>query len=120
MARIKELKKIQRQVNTTIKQFNQNLLEDELWKGRFIIKQIARYDKRYHDGSGYTSSYVFKFKDLKTNKVAVYPYCLIYLNDKFLPYQIFEDLNNFIVTICNVWAEEPAPSIKDTTIYRER
>ena len=120
MARIKELKKIQRQVNTIIKSFNQNILKDELWKGRFIIRQIQRYDMRWYDGSGYISNYLFEFKDLKTGRTEKSPFYQIYHNDDFFAYNVFKKLNNFIVMTCNVWSEEPAPSIKDTTVYRER
>lgn len=118
MKKNKELKKIQHRANKEIREINKILLEDDLWKGRFYIKQINRIDRFYSDHSGYSILFIFEIKDLKTNlsKNIYYHMNSGYANIRF-SWGLFEEINEFIVTDCEVWKSEDDPRA-DKTIYR--
>ena len=60
------VKKVQRRVNALIKRQNQTLAEDELWLGRFYIRQLRRDVWKFEDGSGACVSFLFEMVDKKT------------------------------------------------------
>ena len=46
-------KKHQRRINRYVRMMNENLRNDPLWKGRFVVSQVGpTYFKQYEDGSG--------------------------------------------------------------------
>lgn len=46
-------KKHQRRINRYVRMINENLRNDPLWKGRFVVSQVGpTYFKQYEDGSG--------------------------------------------------------------------
>lgn len=118
MANFKERKRKQRKVNKNIKYVNQKIKDDNLWKGRFQIKQIRDYytpcPKQY-DGSDWGPFYVtVEFIDKKTKKKQYI--LLYYLNDIHFINSLFVHLNSFIVAYCNVWKEKPSP-YEQTEVY---
>lgn len=114
----KELKKIQHYVNYHVKRANNNILNDNLWNGRFLVKQVERIDRRYEDCSGYYCNFYFEFVDLKTGQKGEFFDWHIHNDSIFFPAHLFEALNNFIVNDCKVW-ELDNPR-KDKTIYRTK
>ena len=46
-------KKHQRRINRYVRMINENLSNDPLWKGRFVVSQVGpTYFRQYEDGSG--------------------------------------------------------------------
>ena len=116
----KELKKLQRAVNKYVQELNDNILNDDLWRGRFIAKQVNRYDYRYEDGSGYYFTIKLEFKDLKTGQTKIF-YETIYSASNFFMASLFNLMNDFIVKDCDVWSKETTQELKnDKTIYRRK
>lgn len=122
MRKNKELKKLQRAVNKYIQELNDSILNDDLWRGRFIVRQVNRYDYRFEDGSGYYFTLKLEFKDLKTGQtkfsyMSLYSDAvLILIRNKF-----FILMNDFIVKDCDVWSKETTQELKnDKTIYRRK
>lgn len=114
MACFKDRKKQQRKLNKTIKEVNQRMKDDSLWRGRFQIKQLrSDYRPFPRDYCDYGDFYVeLEFVDKKTGKTKrswCYPLAL-------LENRIYELLNDFIVIYCDVWSEKPSPS-EQTEVY---
>nr|DAG72078.1 MAG TPA: hypothetical protein [Caudoviricetes sp.] len=119
MTKNKELKKLQRAVNKYIQELNDNILNDDLWRGRFIAKQVNRYDYRYEDGSGYYFTIKLEFKDLKTGQTKIFYETIILL--QAIRSKFFSLMNDFIVKDCDVWSKETTQELKnDKTIYRRK
>ena len=59
-------KKIQRKVNKIVRKLNKQIEDDELWKGRFYIRQVKRYMKPFDDMSGVDDAFLFEMYDKKT------------------------------------------------------
>lgn len=120
MTKNKELKKLQRAVNKYIQELNDNILNDDLWRGRFIAKQVNRYDYRYEGGSGYYFTIKLEFKDLKTGQTKIF-YETIYSASSFFMASLFNLMNDFIVKDCDIWSKETTQELKnDKTIYRRK
>lgn len=120
MTKNKELKKLQRAANKYVQKLNDNILNDDLWRGRFIVRQVNRYDYRYGDGSGYCFTIKLEFKDLKTEQTKII-YETIYLASSFFMASLFSLMNDFIVKDCDVWSKETTQELKnDKTIYRRK
>ena len=112
-------KKIQRKVNKIVRKLNKQIEDDELWKGRFYVRQVNRYMKPYDDRSGIDNAFLFRFYDRKTGKNALskdwYSY---YVLSTFCKLAL--GMNDFIVNVCKVWEEEPKPSVDNAVDYRKR
>lgn len=117
------VKKVQRRVNALITRYNRTLEEDELWLGRFYIKQLFREVYRFEDGSGVSVIFLFEMVDKKTG---IRDVCR--LNDFELrvhekknnggSWKLWESLNDFIIKKVNVWEEVPAPDYRTAVDYR--
>lgn len=114
MACFKDRKKQQRKVNKIIKEANQRMKEDSLWRGRFQIKQLrSDYRPFSSDYCDYGDFYVeLEFIDKKTGKIKRHWYHTLSLFENY----IYAQLNNFIVVYCNVWSEKPSPR-EQTEVY---
>ena len=66
------LKKRQRKVNRTIRAINKCLAEDDVWKGRFEIKQFDRSWYVFEDGSGAVLNVYVEVYDKLTGKRMAY------------------------------------------------
>ena len=100
---MKVLKKRQRKINARVKMFNKNIEQDELWKGRFYMRQVARKVYYYEDGS-FSLNVTLRIIDKQTG----------YWDDmRFSEFQIdwgwkhFEWVNAFIIEGVKVWDEHP-------------
>lgn len=119
MTKNKELKKLQRAVNKYVQELNDNILNDDLWRGRFIVRQVNRYDYSYGDGSGYYFTIKLEFKDLKTGQTKIFYETIILL--QAIRSKFFNLMNDFIVKDCDVWSKETTQELKnDKTIYRRK
>ena len=114
MACFKDRKKQQRKLNKIIKEANQRMKDDSLWRGRFQIKQLrSDYRPFPRDYSDYGNFYAeLEFVDKKTGKTK---------RSWYHPFSLFENhiyglLNDFIVSYCDVWSEKPSPS-EQTEVY---
>jgi hypothetical protein len=111
----REIKRIQRGVNHKVRAMNRNLMNDELWKGRFVISQTNRRVWAYSDGSGYDMRVELIIKDKQTG---------IYAKEWFDVYALtygwrsWSWINDFIVYSVDVWKEKPK---RETSIdWRDR
>jgi hypothetical protein len=67
----KFLKKIQRRINSDIRNLNEGIKEDNVFKGRFSAKQVDRKTIPYHDGSGFSIIVFVQLKDNETGLTKV-------------------------------------------------
>lgn len=115
MACFKDRKKQQRKANKIIKEANQRMKDDSLWRGRFQIKQLRSDYCPFPRGDycDYGDFYVeLEFVDKKTGKTKrlwCYPLALF-------ENRIYALLNDFIVIYCDVWSEKPSPR-EQTEVY---
>lgn len=102
-------KKHQRALNKVIKNINHSLLQDDLWMGRFYIKQGSySYFYPYEDGSGWNLYVVLEMHDRLTGQKKeigdeVNHFCM------WNGSKLFWELNSFIVETCDVWRQDPRP-----------
>ena len=117
------VKKVQRRVNALIKRQNKALAEDELWLGRFYIRQLHRDIWKFEDGSGAMVSFLFEMADKKTGKRDIIRLDSYELRVAFKrgggSWKLFEALNDFIIKKVDVWHEDPVPSIWTPQDYRK-
>ena len=101
------VKKVQRRVNALIKRQNEALAEDELWLGRFYIRQLRRDVWKFEDGSGACVSFLFEIADKKTGKRDICRLDNYELRVAFKrgggSWILFEALNDFIIKKVDVW-----------------
>jgi hypothetical protein len=106
----------QRKLNRKIKELNRAIEEDELWKGRFVARQIKAQWEKFSDGSGGVLHVIIRMYDKKTG----------YYKDYLLDYAPYfrtinwnismEIANKFIVDDLKIWEyEEPYEIIEDYT-----
>lgn len=111
----KQIKKMQSKVNKVLHEVNAGVSADELWRGRFYVKQIDRRTGVWSDGSGVYMTVVLKFYDKKTNQAAI-AYCDV---SQFFANHMWLAMNNFIVEEIAVWENESRDEVyhKDKVIY---
>lgn len=105
----------QRAVNRVIRYINGSIKRDELWRGRFFIRQYESRFFRYEDGSGSQLLCVLRFYDHKTQK---YMDMCASSNQIFIHggLDIWSAMNYFITRRLNVWRNEDPRA--DKTDYR--
>ena len=98
-------KKHQRALNRVVKSLNEDLAKDELWRGRFFVRQVFSSWHAYEDKSGFFLVVILRFYDKKTNQ-----YRDVYNTANHFAawhgYWLFRKMNSFIVEDINVWANE--------------
>ena len=108
----KNRKTHQRKLNRYIKHLNQNIANDNLWKGRFYIRQKMAAFYIYEDQSGAELKVILEMHDRKTGKI-----CETYGTANALcrcnGYPLWEKMNWFIVEYIKVWDENPSPWEKE-------
>lgn len=111
----KQIKKEQSRVNKILREVNANVSADELWRGRFYVKQIDRRTRVWCDGSGIYMTVVLKFYDKKTHQAAI-AYCDV---SQFFASHMWLAMNSFIVEEIAVWDNESRDEVyhKDKTVY---
>ena len=62
----KNRKRHQREMNKIMRELNKNIEKDNLWKGRFYVRQITSQWREYEDKSGAELYVVLQFYDKET------------------------------------------------------
>lgn len=92
----------QRALNSVIKSLNKSIERDDLWRGRFFVRQVSAQWVRYEDGSGYSLHVVLKCCDRKTRQE------WFFRGDSNSlawggGYRIWREMNDFIIERVKVW-----------------
>ena len=112
----KRYKKLQKEINAKVRSANKSLINDELWKGRFVIRQSSINFINYEDNSGLFAIVSMRFIDKQTGLEK--RYTTDYFSDKIsFGYWLFNHMNDFIVKDVKVWNENPTREI--TKDYRK-
>lgn len=112
----KDMKVHQRKMNKMVRDLNENIRKDDLWQGRFTMKQVAAQREVYFDHSGAELWVVLEMKDRKTGHTKQ-------IRDTVNHYYMWNgghlwwEMNNFIVEDCGVWEENPTPN---SAKYKEK
>lgn len=101
----------QRRMNKFTRSLNQNIKNDDLWRGRFYVHQLNRERQVYEDHSGMEVWVTLEFVDKKTHKTKVVCNTVNYWTS--FPARLWWEMNNFIVDDVSVWSENPAPNSKE-------
>lgn len=112
----KSKRNLKRIVNKFIQAQNNNILKDDLWRGRFYVQMNEIQHRTYDDGSGNICYFRLTFTDLATGQQTTHWYDsadVLYGHG----WNIWCNLNDFIVKDCDVWASNPR---EDKTVYRRK
>ena len=101
-------KKTNLKVNNVIRNFNKTIEKDDLWRGRFYLRQVKKRFSYYDDYSGVHFNYLYEIVDKKTG---------IGKKEWFGQYEILGFyghgswklwcfVNDFIVKDIDVWGKE--------------
>lgn len=116
------VKKVQRRANALFREHNEGLKQDELWLGRFYMRQVRRDVVPFEDGSGAVVNFIVEFGDKKTGKRDLESFTNfdLHISDHkgYASWKLFWAMNDFIIKTCKVWDEEPRPSIHNALDYR--
>lgn len=108
----------QRKLNKLIKEVNKNIANDNLWRGRFEIRQKDAWFEKFLDGPGGILFTVLRLYDKKTQRFEDHDF-------RYAPYfsgnewHLFKITNSFIVDYIEVWKEDPRPD-KDIRDYTQQ
>jgi hypothetical protein len=102
-------KRAQKQINRHTRALNKNLLEDNLWRGRFYVHQVDANWEEFEDGSGGELRCWIEIRDKKTGL-----YHGFVISNYGTGWKLFEESNNFIVQDSGVWDDINAVK-NDTT-----
>lgn len=110
-------KKIQRHINSILREMNRSIERDELWLGRFYCQQRQIFWDMSEDGTYRYALLKVEFIDRKTGKT----FEKWFHKEDFMgsTWKIWEAMNSFIVEHCDVWNENPRPSIENPWDYRK-
>ena len=107
--RDKMRKKYQNYFNKKIKQMNKGVYDDNLWKGRFVFRQIAADWERFDDNSGGLLWVILRAYDKETDQYRDF-------GIETAPWRVSLDwhlamdvANKFIVDDIDAWHEEINP-----------
>ena len=101
-------KNYQRKFNWYIKKINKMMEEDNLWRGRFVVKQYWTELYKYDDNSGYNFYAAIYFVDKKTGRISNLVVDDWYMLLHSMSYGIMGKLNDFITKDCfdDTWANQ--------------
>lgn len=91
-------KKAQKKINKHTRALNKNLLEDNLWRGRFYVHQTDANWEEFEDGSGGELMVWIEIRDKKTGL-----YHGFVVSNYNTSWKLFEEGNRFIVEDSGVW-----------------
>jgi hypothetical protein len=112
-------KRHQRAMNQAIRKFNKSLEEDDLWLGRFVIRQDSADWVAYDDHSG-TELYVrLKFLDRATGRYYLDGDIVNRWITVFGMNRIWERMNWLITEHWNVWTERETLSLDEWREYNK-
>lgn len=117
-----KIKKYIRSANRVAKRMNDLMAEDDLWRGRFYVRQKKYWKKEYEDKSGLQVVFLYEFVDLKTGHKKEYWFDNFDLDDSGpFTYRFWRKMNDFIVEECDVWRKEGRDALySDKTVYRRK
>lgn len=100
-------KRHQRALNTAIQKINTSITNDELWQGRFYVRQ-SNYSQwiGYEDKSGYELYVILEFIDRTTGQVWEQGGNV---NHFLFGSRLFWLMNEFITEHTKVWETDPRP-----------
>ena len=113
----KSKRNLKRKIVKVTKDLNDNILHDELWRGRFYVTCGAIQYANYVDGSGTYGWVYLTFCDLATGQVSQAIFDDLDFT-MFNGYKVWERLNSFIVDDCDVWRDKDINVYEDKTVYR--
>lgn len=105
----------QRWFNQYCRYANKTMENDDLWLGRFCVKQRRTHMEWFDDKSGGLMYAEIVMRDKKTGITRVKWYSGLDMDWKF-----WWDFNNFIVDDCKVWEEEPDVRINRIDFRKEK
>ena len=110
-------KKIQRHINKVLRDMNKNIECDDLWLGRFYCYQTDIAFAMSEDGTYRYAAIGVEFKDRKSGKAMHH----VFRKEDFMghAWRVWERMNYFITEWCEVWNEDPRPSVKNPWDYRK-
>ena len=116
----KNKKRHQREINRLIREINKSIEKDDLWHGRFCIKQVDSPQWHvYEDKSGAEYFVHLKFIDKCTGRYWLQAETVNHWRGNFgNGWRIWNKMNWFIVEHCNVW-EEPLVKTRYYDAWRE-
>ena len=94
----------QRWFNQYCRYVNKTIENDDLWLGRFCIRQLETRMEWFEDKSGGLMHAYLEMRDKKTGRVRHRWYDGLDMCWKF-----WHDFNDFIINDCGVWNEIPDP-----------
>lgn len=106
-------KKAQANLNHIVRKINKDIQKDNLWLGRFEMRQIDCAWERFSDNSGGMLYVVFRCYDKKTKYYKDYPFDFVAPKEIGMTWHLYNIINKFIVDDTNVWAQTPNPRDKD-------
>lgn len=114
--KFKYKKKLQRQLNKIVKNANAAVARDNLWRGRFELRQMADTYESYSDHSGGCLYVRIRALDKKTNEFC--DFYMEYHSPIFGWYEVSRIINDFIIDFCKVWETEDRNELyNDNTDY---
>ena len=116
--RDKRREKLQREVNKKVNDFNINIKNDPLWKGRYFARQVDAVFYNFEDGSGVEMKFALRFFDRKKNYFEDYYFNTFSGGVDWLNWKFFESMNSFIIN-SGVWEEDPRPTYDNTPDFRK-
>ena len=110
-------KNIDRKVNQVARKINKQIEEDNIWRGRFVLRQLKKRLEIYPDGSR-MSYYKYRLYDKKTGEYA--DSCWFSEFQILNSYCLWDFANNAIVETFKVWEYDeynPNHPFRDQTNY---
>jgi hypothetical protein len=113
-------KRHQREINRLVREANKSIEKDDLWYGRFCIKQVESPQWHvYEDKSGAEYFVHLKFIDKCTGRYWIQAETVNHWRGSFgNGWRIWDRMNWFIVEHCNVW-DEPLAKVRNYDAWRE-
>ena len=113
-------KRHQREINRLVRQANKSIEKDDLWNGRFCIKQVESPQWHvYEDKSGAEYFVHLKFIDKCTGRYWIQAETVNrWRGSSGSGWRIWIKMNRFIVEHCNVW-NEPLAKAQNYDAWRE-
>jgi hypothetical protein len=99
-------KSYQHALNKKIRELNKACENDDLWRGRFVVRQVKARWEQFRDGSGGILYVILRVYDKKTKYYKDYPLDYFKTNP-FINWNLTMDImNTFIVDDLDVWRNE--------------
>ena len=116
----KNKKRHQREINRLVRETNKSIEKDDLWHGRFCIKQVESPQWHvYEDKSGAEYFVHLKFIDKCTGRYWTQAETVNHWRGSFgNGWRIWDKMNWFIVEHCSVW-DEPLAKARNYDAWRE-